>query len=75
MTPFLTARAATISLVVFGAIYTFIFAFGILYIYRLLRAGPAGHLINPPFRAVPNRPMSLAGQGLSSDTTYASAGE
>jgi cytochrome bd ubiquinol oxidase subunit I len=75
MTPFLTARAATISLVVFGAIYTFIFAFGILYIYRLLRAGPAGHLIKPPFRAVPNRPMSLAGQGLSSDTTYASAGE
>ena len=29
MTPFLTARAASISLVVFGAVYTFIFAFGI----------------------------------------------
>ena len=47
MTPFLTARAASISLIVFGAVYTFIFAFGILYIYRLLRAGPAGHLIEP----------------------------
>src|SRR4029077_12033864 len=41
MTPFLTARAATISLVVFCAVYAFIFAFGTFYIYRLLRAGPA----------------------------------
>jgi cytochrome d ubiquinol oxidase subunit I len=75
MTPFLTARAATISLVVFGAIYTFIFAFGILYIYRLLRAGPAGHLIEHPFGAVPNRPMSLADQDLSSHPGYVGAGE
>src|SRR6266404_6666849 len=45
MTPFLTARAATISLVVFCAVYAFIFAFGTFYIYRLLRAGPAGHLV------------------------------
>ena len=59
MTPFLTARAATISLVVFCAVYVFIFAFGTLYIYRLLRAGPVGHLILPPAAAVPNRPMSL----------------
>src|ERR1700756_3696531 len=40
MTPFLTARAAMISLVVFCAVYSFIFAFGIFYIHRLLRAGP-----------------------------------
>src|SRR5439155_7849644 len=39
MTPFLTARAATISLVVFCAIYVFIFTFGTCYIYSLLRAG------------------------------------
>src|SRR5207302_1820927 len=45
MTPFLTTRAATISLVVFCATYTFIFAFGIFYIYRHLRAGPSGSLI------------------------------
>ena len=75
MTPFLTTRAATISLVVFGAVYTFIFAFGTYYIYRLLRAGPAGYLIEAPSGAVPNRPMSLAGESLSSDPKSAGAGE
>ena len=60
MTPFLTARAATISLLVFCAVYAFIFAFGTLYVYRLLRAGPVGHMADPPTAAVPNRPMSLA---------------
>ena len=59
LTPFLTTRAATISLVVFCAIYTFIFSFGVFYIYRLLRAGPVGHLILPPAAAIPNRPMSI----------------
>src|SRR5260370_29186957 len=47
MTPFLTTRAAMVSLVVYCALYTFIFAFGVFYIYRLLRAGPAGRLIVP----------------------------
>jgi cytochrome d ubiquinol oxidase subunit I len=73
VTPFLTARAATISLVVFCAVYTLIFAFGIFYIYRLLRAGPVGHLIEPPSRAVPNRPMSLAGE--EPIRSYVGAGE
>ena len=59
LTPFLTAREATISLVVFCVVYSFIFAFGIYYIYRLLRAGPAGRLVEPPVAAVPNRPMSV----------------
>jgi cytochrome d ubiquinol oxidase subunit I len=40
VTPFLTARVAAISFVVFVAVYTLIFAFGVHYIYRLLRAGP-----------------------------------
>jgi cytochrome d ubiquinol oxidase subunit I len=75
MTPFLTARAATISLVVFCAIYTFIFAFGIYYIYRLLWIGPIGHLIRPASLPVPNRPMSLADQRLDADREYAGAGE
>ena len=44
VTPFLTARAATTSLIVFCAVYTFIFAFGVFYIYRLLRVGPEGEL-------------------------------
>jgi cytochrome d ubiquinol oxidase subunit I len=60
VTPFLTMRTAAISLAVFCAIYTFIFAFGVFYIYQLLRAGPAGQLIEPAPGAVPNRPMSLA---------------
>ena len=59
VTPSLTTRAATISLVVFCAVYSFIFAFGLYYIYRLLRVGPAGRLIEPPVGAVPNRPMSV----------------
>src|SRR5215813_4128805 len=67
VTPFLTARSATISLVVFVVVYALIFAFGTFYIYRLLHAGPVGHLVEPPITAVPNRPMSLAGRGLISD--------
>jgi cytochrome d ubiquinol oxidase subunit I len=59
MTPFLTTRAATISLIVFCAVYVFIFAFGTFYIYRLLRAGPVGDLVIPSIAAVPNRPMSV----------------
>jgi cytochrome d ubiquinol oxidase subunit I len=59
MTPFLTTRAATISLIVFCTVYVFIFAFGTFYIYRLLRAGPVGYLVTPPTTAVPNRPMSV----------------
>lgn len=59
MTPFLTTRAATLSLVVFCAVYTLIFLFGIFYIYTLLRAGPAGHLVLPTTDATPNRPMSV----------------
>jgi len=59
MTPFLTTREATISLVVFCVVYSFIFAFGTFYIHRLLREGPAGPLILPPAAAIPNRPMSV----------------
>ena len=59
MTPFLTARTVAISLAVYCVVYSFIFAFGIYYIYRLLRAGPIGSLVVPPAGAVPNRPMSV----------------
>ncbi len=75
VTPFLTAREATISLAVFCTIYTLIFAFGIFYIYRLLHAGPVGHLIEPAIAAVPNRPMSLVGHALISDAGYIGGGE
>ena len=61
VTPFLTARAALASLIVFVAVYSLIFAFGSYYIYRLLRAGPAGQSILPPVNATPKRPLSVAG--------------
>jgi cytochrome d ubiquinol oxidase subunit I len=75
MTPFLTAREATISLVVFCAVYTFIFSFGTLYIYRLLRGGPIGHLALPPTGAIPNRPMSVVDGHPASDLGHNLAGE
>jgi cytochrome d ubiquinol oxidase subunit I len=59
VTPFLTARTATISLVIFCLVYTFIFAFGAFYINRLLRLGPVMRLSQPPVGAIPNRPMSV----------------
>jgi cytochrome d ubiquinol oxidase subunit I len=74
MTPFLTARAASISLAVFGAVYTLIFAFGTYYIYRLLRAGPNGHAVGATHAAFPNRPMSL-GDGDDRHKRYAGAGD
>jgi cytochrome d ubiquinol oxidase subunit I len=75
LTPSLTSREATISLVVFCAIYSFIFAFGILYIYRLLRAGPFDGLAVPPRHAVPNRPMSAVDQIAVGDRRGLAPGE
>jgi len=74
MTPFLTSNAALTTLILFGAVYAFIFSFGTLYIYRLLRAGPAGSLAAVPTRATPNRPMSLAGSEGISRRAYLEAG-
>jgi cytochrome bd ubiquinol oxidase subunit I len=65
MTPFLTAGAALVSLIVFCSVYAFIFIFGIFYIYKLLRAGPAEPLVLPPIGAVPNRPMSVVHSDLT----------
>ncbi len=75
VTPFLTAGAAMTTLILFGAVYTFIGSFGILYIHRLLHAGPAGSLIEVPRAAVASRPMSVAGEGPVSVGSYLSAGE
>jgi cytochrome bd ubiquinol oxidase subunit I len=75
VTPFLTTRAAMISLLVFCAVYSFIFAFGIFYIYRLLRTGPAGTLIQPPTAAVPNRPMSVVDPPRAPTAYHLAAGE
>jgi cytochrome d ubiquinol oxidase subunit I len=75
MTPFLTVRAVTISLVVFCVVYSFIFSFGVFYIYRLLRAGPVGRLVLPPTAATPNRPMSVVDEPVGPDAHHATPGE
>ncbi|MGA7328325.1 MAG: cytochrome ubiquinol oxidase subunit I [Rhodomicrobium sp.] len=62
VTPFLTVRSATISLAVFCVVYSFIFAFGVFYINRLLRIGPVARLVQPPTAAIPNRPMSVVNE-------------
>jgi cytochrome bd ubiquinol oxidase subunit I len=74
MTPFLTASAAMTSLILFVAVYAFIFSFGTYYIYRLLRAGPGGIPTVTPDAAAPNRPMSLADWPAAA-RSYISAGE
>jgi cytochrome d ubiquinol oxidase subunit I len=75
VTPFLSARAVTISLVIYCVVYTFIFSFGIFYIYRLLRAGPEGDLISPPAAATPNRPMSVVEHSPPTGAHHVPAGE
>jgi cytochrome d ubiquinol oxidase subunit I len=75
MTPFLTAGQATASLVIFCAVYAFIFLFGTFYIYRLIQTGPRGKLFETPnVVGVPNRPMSLA-EGDLIDPSHVGAGE
>jgi cytochrome d ubiquinol oxidase subunit I len=63
MTPFLTAPAALTSLILFCAVYVFIFSFGTYYIHRLLRGGPS------------NRPMSVVHQEPVAAPGYVAAGE
>ena len=63
ITPFLTAPAALTSLILFCAVYVFIFSFGTYYIYRLLRGGPS------------NRPMSVVHQEPVAAPGYIAAGE
>jgi cytochrome bd ubiquinol oxidase subunit I len=75
MTPFLTAHAAATTLILFAAVYVFIFSFGIYFIYRLLRTGPGGSLAAVPTEAVPNRPMSLADPKSVSHRHVVQAGE
>jgi cytochrome d ubiquinol oxidase subunit I len=75
MTPFLTAPTALTSLIVFCAVYSFIFVFGTYYIHRLLRAGPGGRLVQPPAAAIPNRPMSVVDEHPTPGASHVPAGE
>ena len=65
VTPFLTARAALISLLLFCSLYGFLFIFGTYYVHRLLRIGPVDRLVLPPVDAIPSRPMSVVGDPLA----------
>jgi cytochrome d ubiquinol oxidase subunit I len=75
VTPFLTTREAIISLVIFCAVYAFIFLFGTFYIYRLIRIGPVRRPFATPHIVVPNRPMSLADDELIADPSHLVPGE
>jgi cytochrome d ubiquinol oxidase subunit I len=55
VSPILTTQAVTVSLLIFGIIYVTIFGFGTLYVYRLLRAGPAAPESVPSLN--PKRPV------------------
>jgi cytochrome d ubiquinol oxidase subunit I len=74
VTPFLTVRAATISLAVFCVVYSFIFAFGVFYINRLLRIGPVGRLVQPATAGIPKRPMSVVNEPVM-ESSHPAAGE
>ncbi|MGK9233946.1 cytochrome ubiquinol oxidase subunit I [Inquilinus limosus] len=63
VTPFLAPSQVAASLVVFVAVYTLIFGFGGVTIYRQLRAGPIPAADLLPLTTNPKRPLSLAGAG------------
>jgi cytochrome d ubiquinol oxidase subunit I len=76
-TPFLTTPQVATTLITFAAIYALIFLFGAVYIYRLLRRGPAAL---PPYANAatnPKRPLSLGGDspGVPAGGSLTGAGE
>jgi cytochrome bd ubiquinol oxidase subunit I len=65
VTPRLTAGATLASLIFFGVIYVLIFSFGTLYIYRLLRGGPAEAPATKATNA--KRPLAVPGESPAAD--------
>jgi len=61
VTPFLTAPQVSVSLVLFGFVYSFVFLFGTVYLYRLLKRGPADPLELEAGATNPKRPLSVPG--------------
>jgi len=59
VTPTLSVQAVTASLIIFGVVYVLIFSFGALYVYRLLKAGPAAP--ESAILANPKRPLAVSG--------------
>jgi cytochrome d ubiquinol oxidase subunit I len=66
MTPVLTTAQVGGSLAVFLAIYTFIFGFGVHYIYRLLHAGPVVAAADPALRSNHARLLTMTRPSLES---------
>jgi hypothetical protein len=46
----------------------------VLYIHRLLRIGPVGHLAEPAAGATPNRPMSVVAAPLPASPQHPAPG-
>jgi cytochrome bd ubiquinol oxidase subunit I len=61
VTPSLKTADVALSLAVYVAVYTVIYAFGLYYIYRLLRDGPADAAARQD-NVTPSRPMAVAMQ-------------
>jgi cytochrome d ubiquinol oxidase subunit I len=59
VTPSLTANDVVISLIGYIAVYAVIYAFGLYYIYRLLRDGPAEEAASPD-TLTPTQPITVA---------------
>jgi cytochrome d ubiquinol oxidase subunit I len=60
-TPFLTSPQVATTLAMFFLVYSAIFAFGTVYIYRLLRRGPVSGPNPVPGETNPKRPLSIPG--------------
>jgi cytochrome bd ubiquinol oxidase subunit I len=61
ITPSLTGGVALFSLIAYVAVYAVIYSFGLTYIYRLLRRGPAAE--PDAVNQLPGRPIAAALQG------------
>jgi cytochrome d ubiquinol oxidase subunit I len=61
ITPSLTAGDVLFSLIAYILVYVVIYAYGLTYIYRLLRRGPAAE--SEATRQLPGRPIAAALQG------------
>ncbi|WP_414444710.1 cytochrome ubiquinol oxidase subunit I [Burkholderia sp. 22PA0106] len=66
-TPTLSSPEVGATLILFSVIYSVIFLFGTIYIYRLLKRGPAGVSAPAAAGTNPKRPLSLASEGVDSN--------
>lgn len=72
-TPDLTTSAAVSSLILFASIYLVIFGFGALFIFRLLRSGPAPE--STRVTPSPEAPLAFGGRPSLLDSALARIGE